>query len=295
MSATRPPLSERDWAQLSAYLDGALGARERAALERRLAAEPHLRQALDELRETVALLRALPTLRAPRDFTLDPALYGRTRRRWWNAAAALQLSGALGTALAVVLIVLGMFAPARRTAQVSAPAASVALQATAVLADKSTPTVAATPSPTPTVTATPTVAATSAPPAADTLDAETFGEAADADGAANTAEGAPPQALFAAPVGGAAEEAEAAPPPAPVMREPVEQATPTVAPSPTPSATASATPSATPSVTPTEERRKPATPTPAPAETRPRWWLVLAGSVTLLASIGLLWLGKRRA
>ena len=284
MSATRPPLSERDWAQLSAYLDGALGARERAALERRLAAEPHLRQALDELRETVALLRALPTLRAPRDFTLDPALYGRARRRWWSAAAALQLSGALGTALAIVLIVLGMFAPARRTAQVSAPATSVALQATVA------------PSETPTLHPLPTVAATSAPPAADALDAEAFGEVADETGAANAAESAPPQALFAAPVGGAAEEAEAAPPPAPVMREPVEQATPTVAPSPTPSATASATPSATPSVTPapTEERQKITPPTSA-EESRPRWWLVLAGSVTLLASIGLLWLGKRRA
>ena len=294
MSAPRPPLSERDWAQLSAYLDGQLGARQRAALERRLAAEPHLRQALDELRDTVTLLRALPTLRAPRDFTLDPALYARPRR-WWSVAAALQFSGALGTALAVVLIALGVLLPARHTIQPSATAQSVALQPTAP---------SPTPSPMATVTTTPAVMATFALPetegAADnTLNAETFGEAAAPAESADEVGGAPPQALSAAPEADAAfEEAEAAPPvpaappaQAPALREPPALPAPSATPPPTPNATASVTPSATPA--PTEERHKLTASAPV-TESRPRWWLVWAGSVTLLASVGMWWLGKRR-
>jgi hypothetical protein len=60
-----------DW--LSAYLDDQLPARDRAALEARLAAEPALRAALDDLRLTVRALRALPLVKPPRSFTLTPA------------------------------------------------------------------------------------------------------------------------------------------------------------------------------------------------------------------------------
>ena len=284
MSVPRPPLSERDWAQLSAYLDGKLNARQRAALERRLAAEPHLRQALTELHETVALLRALPTLPAPRNFTLDPTLYGRAPRRW-RVAAALQLSGALGTALAVVLIVLGVLFPAQQSArpQNAPPAENVAWLPTA----SSTPTVAATPQALPTF----------APPATAAPEEEALGGmAAPAD------EAAPPsQAFFAAPLGEAA-EAEGAIPPAlegapqpeaPTLREP-QAPPPTLTPSPSPSATATPTPTPSATPTPTKAREKIAAPAPTTAS-RPRWWLVGAGSVILLVSLGLWRWGKRRA
>ncbi len=73
MSA-EPNLTDRDTEQLSAYIDGALDESERAELEARLQTDDALRRELDALRHTVALVRDLPPLKAPRDFTLTPAM-----------------------------------------------------------------------------------------------------------------------------------------------------------------------------------------------------------------------------
>lgn len=72
MSVNR--ISPEDLMALSAYLDGALDPPERSSLERRLATEPLLRAELDSLRDTVNLVKSLPRLKAPRDFTLTPAM-----------------------------------------------------------------------------------------------------------------------------------------------------------------------------------------------------------------------------
>ncbi|MDX1994343.1 MAG: zf-HC2 domain-containing protein [bacterium] len=65
-----PNLTDQDYELLSAYLDGVLEEDERQRLEARLAAEPVLRRELAALRQTVALINQLPTLKAPRNFTL---------------------------------------------------------------------------------------------------------------------------------------------------------------------------------------------------------------------------------
>lgn len=111
MAASHHTPSERDPELLSAYLDGELTDREREDLEQRLAQETPLRTELEALRATVALVRDLPRLKAPRNFTLDPAVYGH-RTPWWKRLFtldnALQLSGALGAVASVVLITLGV-------------------------------------------------------------------------------------------------------------------------------------------------------------------------------------------
>jgi hypothetical protein len=111
MSASHTPLSERDLELLSAYLDGALTDREQRALEQRLAHDNTLRTEMDHLRDTVALVRELPRLKAPRQFTLDPAVYGR-KVPWWQRVlpleTVLQLSGALGAAASLVIIILAV-------------------------------------------------------------------------------------------------------------------------------------------------------------------------------------------
>lgn len=66
-------ITERDYEILSAYVDNQLGARERSALESRLADDREFRLALKELRQDRLLLRKLPALRAPRNFTLTRA------------------------------------------------------------------------------------------------------------------------------------------------------------------------------------------------------------------------------
>lgn len=68
--------SWRDQELLSAYLDGQLSSRQRRRLEARLEQEAALRQALEELRQTRALLRRLPAREVPRNFTLTPHMVG---------------------------------------------------------------------------------------------------------------------------------------------------------------------------------------------------------------------------
>lgn len=65
---------ERVDEQLSAYIDGALSAQERAQLEARLAQDADLRARLESLQRTVTLIRALPPVPAPRNFLLTPEM-----------------------------------------------------------------------------------------------------------------------------------------------------------------------------------------------------------------------------
>lgn len=69
-------LSFRDVERLSAYLDGQLSRGETARLEARLAADPRLRAALEDLRQARAFLHRAPQRRAPRNFTLTPRMAG---------------------------------------------------------------------------------------------------------------------------------------------------------------------------------------------------------------------------
>lgn len=104
-------LSDRDYELLSAYLDGGLAAAERSALEQRLNTEPALKAELVALAETVALLNQLPSRRAPRDFTLTPAMIGRgtTPRRGILYLATSPAFSAVTAAAAVFLVVIGAF------------------------------------------------------------------------------------------------------------------------------------------------------------------------------------------
>ncbi len=66
----------RDLEQLSAYLDGQLPRSSQTRLERRIQLDPALAAALEELRQTRALLRRTPQRRAPRNFTLTARMAG---------------------------------------------------------------------------------------------------------------------------------------------------------------------------------------------------------------------------
>ena len=72
-------IKSQDWETLSAYLDGQLTPRELTHLETRLSSDPELRTALEELRQTRGVLRSLPKLRVPRNFTLSPEMVGIRR------------------------------------------------------------------------------------------------------------------------------------------------------------------------------------------------------------------------
>lgn len=118
MSVNR--ISPEDMMALSAYLDGALDPPERSSLEHRLANEPLLRAELESLRDTVNLVKSLPRLKAPRDFSLTPAMLVQTsggssishtpkiihpaRFNRWQVASIATL------AASILLVFIGLFA-----------------------------------------------------------------------------------------------------------------------------------------------------------------------------------------
>jgi hypothetical protein len=104
-------LNPDDLQLLSDYLDDALSAEERAALEARLQADAELSRELARLRATVELLGTLPTLSAPRSFALTPRM---ARRPTILTSAAFS---AMSAAAAVVLLVIGAALFSIRTPQ----------------------------------------------------------------------------------------------------------------------------------------------------------------------------------
>jgi hypothetical protein len=106
----RSAIRARDLELLSAYLDGELSARQADRLRRRLLVDPAMRRELESLRATRELLRGLPPVRAPRNFTLSPEMVRRPLLA--RLFPALGLATAVATvALAVVIAVdlLGSF------------------------------------------------------------------------------------------------------------------------------------------------------------------------------------------
>jgi hypothetical protein len=95
--------TERREEALSAYIDGELTPRERADLEGALARDPALRAELEEMRQVVGMMKAVPQVRLPRSFTLDPAVYGRTRQPWLRLYPALRTATVLATLVFVFL------------------------------------------------------------------------------------------------------------------------------------------------------------------------------------------------
>jgi len=93
-------ISNRDWVQLSSYLDGELNSREITKLEERLTDEPVLQHALEILQQTKLTLRQTPKLKVPRNFFLTPDLVGLKTRprpvRVYRLASALMMFMLIG-------------------------------------------------------------------------------------------------------------------------------------------------------------------------------------------------------
>jgi anti-sigma factor RsiW len=111
---------------LSAYIDGALSPRERARLEARLAQDAALRARLESLQRTVALVRGMPPVRAPRNFLLTPAMVRQTAPVARRLAPALTFATAISGLLCVILLVGNLIAagPSRLGAAAPAPMAA---------------------------------------------------------------------------------------------------------------------------------------------------------------------------
>jgi hypothetical protein len=115
-------LSEKDWIQLSATLDGRLSGSELVSIEKRLETEPEFKQAYRELKYTRFLLRSLPVKRAPRNFTLSQQ-YARKPAAKWPLQSFLGLASA-GAALVVVALFVSVNLLPMRASKMAAPMAA---------------------------------------------------------------------------------------------------------------------------------------------------------------------------
>lgn len=111
-------LSTRELEMLSAYLDGQLNARQLARLEARLDKNPELRVVLSELRHTRTLLRVVPKLRVPRNFTVTPEMVGMQQRPVVQPYPFFRLASTIASLLFVVVVVFDLIAGSSQYASV---------------------------------------------------------------------------------------------------------------------------------------------------------------------------------
>ncbi|MFW5692537.1 MAG: anti-sigma factor family protein, partial [Chloroflexota bacterium] len=144
-------LNDQDYERLTAYIDNALTDAERSVLEAQLRDNPALQRELEALRDTVKLVRQLPTLRAPRNFTLTPQMAeqirprtaqqtrstggGSTQSRILRLPAVSLLSAAASFILVVGGAVLLLSGDTRGATTMSQPADNIVMMQTRQTAD----------------------------------------------------------------------------------------------------------------------------------------------------------------
>ena len=109
-------LSDRDLEMLSAYLDGEISRKDRERLEARLLEDEDLRNTLKQLQRTRAVMRGLPSMRAPRNYYITAEMVGR-KETVSRAFPVLRFASVLASVLFVLLFLGDMLVP--RTGVVS--------------------------------------------------------------------------------------------------------------------------------------------------------------------------------
>lgn len=103
---------EKRQERLNAYLDGELSARELQQFEQELAQDRELQAAVEALRQVQMSISQLPRMKAPRNYTLDPAVYGRPVAQPSRPLyPALRLATALTAFFFVLAVALDLVTP----------------------------------------------------------------------------------------------------------------------------------------------------------------------------------------
>jgi hypothetical protein len=111
-NTNQQPNIERVRDLLSPYLDGEVTDEERALVEKAIATSPELREDVETLRQTVALVASLPRVAAPRPFTLseaDVSAAALAPKKYFGLPAWASGLAVLAAALVCVLAAGGIF------------------------------------------------------------------------------------------------------------------------------------------------------------------------------------------
>lgn len=96
---------EKQQEALNAYLDDALSPQERRQFEHLLVRDADLRLEVEQRRALQMQMRQMPRRRVPRNFTLDPALYGRPQRQPLFQLYPVMQAAAVLTAIFFILAI----------------------------------------------------------------------------------------------------------------------------------------------------------------------------------------------
>lgn len=122
---------EKQQEALNAYLDDALSPKERQQFEQRLAGDADLRQAVEQRQALQMQMRQMPRRRVPRNFTLDPAVYGRPQRQpLFQFYPAMRAAAVLTAFFFILAISADLFLPSQGgMAEMSSAPQDVAMMA----------------------------------------------------------------------------------------------------------------------------------------------------------------------
>jgi anti-sigma factor RsiW len=99
--------SDKDWLLLSRHLAGALSPRQSATLEARLATEPDLNEALNQLKRTRSLLSGLTEKKVPHNFTIKAGVV--PRKQIPRFFPVFRIAAVVSSLLFAVMVGLKMF------------------------------------------------------------------------------------------------------------------------------------------------------------------------------------------
>lgn len=117
---------EKQQERLSAYLDNALTPQERQAFEEQLRADTALQANLEQQRLVKQNVSQLPKVRSPRNFTLDPAAYGRPAPQTaFRLYPIMRGATVVAAVLLIFLFSLEFFSPLGEQAEILTGAQSV--------------------------------------------------------------------------------------------------------------------------------------------------------------------------
>lgn len=131
-------ISEEDMLLLTEVLDGALPPQDATVVQQRIATDPALREAFQDLTCIRAELTHLPALESPRSLRLDATTFQHARGwRWW---LRLPPAGVLTPALSVVAsMVVGLFFLQRLLQPVAPPIVEMQMMADAPVMSEAAP------------------------------------------------------------------------------------------------------------------------------------------------------------
>jgi len=132
--------SPKDWQLLSNYLDRKLSDQDFVVVEKRLATEPELQNALQEMQQTRYLLQHAKTMPVPRNFTLTPEMAANLRPAKKPLIPFFSFASAIAAIFLIVVLLIdflpGMF-QGGMMAKSAEPNEMLAMEAAPMAADQS--------------------------------------------------------------------------------------------------------------------------------------------------------------